>query len=89
MTANNKATKHHFKGIPQLASPVGGRMAGGAPLVHLGIMLHRCPSNVDHDNILPEAGLRERLHGPDLENIHWVILQDVKLRQEPADLIKL
>lgn len=88
MTAKSKVTKHHFKGIPQLASPVGGRMAGGAPLVPLGMMLHRCPSNVDHNNILPEAGLRESLHGPDIENIHRAILQDAKLRQEPVDLIK-
>ena len=63
-------------------------MAGGAPLAHSGMMLHRCPSNVDHDNILPEAGLRERHHGPGIESIHRAILQDAKLRQEPADLIK-
>jgi hypothetical protein len=88
MTAKSKATTHHLKGIPQLASPVGVRMAGGAPLVPLGMMLHRCPSNVDHDNILPEAGLKERLHDRDLENIHRAFLQDATLRQEPADLIK-
>ncbi|GAM41231.1 hypothetical protein TCE0_042r14205 [Talaromyces pinophilus] len=35
-----------------------------------------------------EAGLRERLHDRDLENIHRAFLQNATLRQEPADLIK-
>lgn len=88
MEPKNKAIKHHFKGIPQLASPFGGRIAGGAPLIHLGLMLVRCRSKDNHETILPEAGMRVRLHGPDIEKIYRAILQDAELRQEPADLIR-
>ncbi|KUL86508.1 hypothetical protein ZTR_04215 [Talaromyces verruculosus] len=42
--------------------------------------------------VLETGGERSRLEGetpwPDLESIHRAILQDAKLRQEPADLIK-
>jgi hypothetical protein len=73
MEPKNKAIKNRSKGIPQLASLFGGRIAGGASLIRLGLMLVRCRSKDDHETILPEAGLSARLHGTDIEKIHRAI----------------